>query len=362
MIDFVLLNKQQLNEFINSSKYKELPVLPISYHRAISHINNPRAKDNDLLLILAYEENNLLGYLGILPDDIFTSSGEVFHVGWLSCIWVSPLARGKGIAKKMVLSAYQAYNKHILITNYTKEAGTLYHKLGIFEKLPDLIGIRYYKTMCLSKLLPKRYPKTANFKLIFKIFDNSFNLIWNLFLKNLYFDFGQPSEIPDNIFIKNSSLHNCNIGFKRQEDELRWIFKFPWIIQVDKLSEDSKKYHFSSEEKQFVSKIIKINNDNKQVVYLTYILRDGHLRIPYVINNALNSTEIANKINYLACSKKVDVITLFLPSDILKKIKIKAIFKKKIRRQFLITQVLKEKICKNDDLTIFDGDGDAIFT
>jgi len=362
MIELIYLNKQKLFDFINSQQYKELPVLPISYHRAISHINNPRAQDNDVLLILAYEQNNLLGYLGILPDNIYTSSGEVFHLGWLSCIWVSPLARGKGIAKKMVLAAYQAYDKHIIITNFTKEAGMLYRKLGIFDNLPDLYGIRYYKTMCLSKVLPKRFPKTANITYLLKIIDFSFNIIWKIFLKKSNFDFNEKAEIPNNEIIKNSYIHSFKIGFKRQEQDFSWIANFPWIIQVEEPSENSKKYHFSYEEKKFISKIIKIDNNSSNSGYLLYVLRNGHLRVPYVITNTTQAIEAAKKIEEIANSKNVDYITLFLPTEITKNIKIKTIFRKKIKRQFLITLTLKEKIKNADDLIIFDGDGDAVFT
>ncbi len=190
MIKLEFLNKKKLKDFVESKEYKTLPTLPISYHRAISHINNPRAHDNDILLIIAYENNQMLGYLGILPDDIYVHNTK-FHFGWLSCIWVSPLARGKGIAKKLVIAAYESYQQHLMITNFTYEAGTLYNKLNIFTDLIPLRGIRYYRKMCLANILPNRFPKTKYLKPIFTIFDKCFNFFWhpNIFSKSFHFSF-----------------------------------------------------------------------------------------------------------------------------------------------------------------------------
>lgn len=182
MISLKLLNKQQLYNFIHSDEYRQMPVLPISHHRAISHIHNPRATDKDVLLIIAYEDNEMLGYLGVLPDDITVEKQALFHVGWLSCIWVSPLARGKGIAKKMVLAAYESYQQHILITNFTSEAAALYEKLGVFADLPPMAGVRYYRRMCLSKILPARFPKMKKIRKLLNTTDDAFNICWQPFV------------------------------------------------------------------------------------------------------------------------------------------------------------------------------------
>ncbi len=45
--------------------------LPITKHRALSYSRNPRAEEDDLVLLVAYQDNRVIGYLGILPDKIF---------------------------------------------------------------------------------------------------------------------------------------------------------------------------------------------------------------------------------------------------------------------------------------------------
>ena len=70
-MEIVALNKTALLEYVNSTVFKAEENLPISEHRAVSHANNPRANVNDVLLFLAKEGDELIGYMGILPDLFF---------------------------------------------------------------------------------------------------------------------------------------------------------------------------------------------------------------------------------------------------------------------------------------------------
>jgi GNAT superfamily N-acetyltransferase len=362
MIELQSLNKSQLASFIQSDIYSKMPVLPISKHRAWSHIHNPRAHHDDTLLILAYEQETLLGYLGILPDDIYSKSGEIFHAGWLSCIWVSPQARGKGIAKKMVLEAFERYHHHILITNFTKEAGILYQKLGIFDDLPDLVGYRFYRKMCLGDILPLRYAKWAKLKKLFKAMDFVFNFFWLPFITKTQVDFTIEKAIPSEINFNDCNTFNVPTGFKRAKQEFEWIENYPWIKQVSEKSPESMKYHFSSEELQFESEFIKLTQHIDNVGFLKYNLRNGHLKIPYVLFSTLNAPLVSKSISTLITQKDASYITLFLPSEIIKNLRFRYLYKKPIKRYFKITKELAQKLQDTHQLAIFDGDGDAVFT
>ena len=106
MIDIKLLNKKLLIEFINHSNYNTLDIVPITEHRALSQIQNPRLHENDILLLLAYKEKELVGYLGVLPDKInFNNKFE--KCGWLSCLWVKPEQRGFQIAKLLLDKCFE---------------------------------------------------------------------------------------------------------------------------------------------------------------------------------------------------------------------------------------------------------------
>ena len=115
------IKHHQLQEYIDSEEYKLTRHVAISKQRAISHIRNPRAKADDLVLVLIYEQEEMVAYLGVFADDLYFSTGNE-HVGWLSCMWVNPIMRGKGIAKKLITTVFEAWNYKILVTEFTPAA------------------------------------------------------------------------------------------------------------------------------------------------------------------------------------------------------------------------------------------------
>ncbi|MCX7863293.1 MAG: GNAT family N-acetyltransferase [Bacteroidales bacterium] len=362
MITIRTFTKQQLNEFIHSDEYRNMPILPISYHRAISHINNPRALDNDVLLIIAYEDNVMLGYLGVLPDDLYLHTNQKYHVGWLSCIWVSPNARGKGIAKKLVLTAYESYQQHIFITNFTKEAEKLYEKLNIFADLPALSGMRFYRKMCLANIIPNRFPKLQSLHKLFVFIDRIFNVFWhpNIFesQKKCHYKTIQSNAI------HSEYLHSNEIGFRRTNTEFQWILHFPWIKQVNKISQDARKYHFSSEEFDFETHLLTIFANQQTIGQILYSIRNGHLKIPYIFCHPDNYKDLAKFLDCFVHQINPDFITVFEKPEIIPLLRFRRLYQKRIFRKFKITHTLYNKI---DDLSkqklfIFDGDGDAVFT
>jgi len=353
MIEIKTFNKNQLLKFIHSDDFNLMPILPISKHRAISHIHNPRVFDDDILLLIAYEENNMLGYLGVLPDTL-----QHIHVGWLSCIWVSPLARGNGIAKQMVLTAYEAYQHRILITNYTPEAEKLYHKLGIFEELTILHGVRFYRKMCLGKIVPQRFPRLAKFSLVLKGFDFFANLFVTPILKFT------NKKLPDDIQIykleKFTEQHQHFIElyqqsfFKRSSIELTWIKDYPWLKQIDKKSNEAIRYHFSSEERKFESTFFEVMCHNERIALIMILYKNGHLRFPYIIYNKVYKTPLEQTLLHIISKYNPYYITLF--SDEFN-LKVKALYQKPIQRKYMKTRDIDI-----NSIVLYDGDGDAAFT
>ena len=67
-----------------------------------------------LVLVLIYEAEALVAYLGVFADDLHFSTG-VEHVGWLSCMWVNPIMRGKGIAKRLISTVFEAWSYKIFL-------------------------------------------------------------------------------------------------------------------------------------------------------------------------------------------------------------------------------------------------------
>ena len=106
-----------LKELLTDEEFWKREVLPISKHRLISHINNPRALGTDLALIVSFnnkdDDNSIIGYLGMLPDKIFIKKDKEEKFAWMSCWWVDPKMNNRGIGSKLLQRAVNFYKDNI---------------------------------------------------------------------------------------------------------------------------------------------------------------------------------------------------------------------------------------------------------
>ena len=360
-MEIVKLNRQQLNTFIHSDEYKVMPNIPISYHRAISHINNPRVQDNDTLLILVYE-NELIGYLGIIPDYVFVNNIPE-RMAWMSCIWIHPNARGKGVAKKMTELSIELYNGKIFATEFTPIAETLYNKIGKFDELVTKSGVRIFRRSCMQKILPARYPKTAFLFPLLSLHDTTINLFHDLFLKKksifskkYLIEF--PATPDESCFNFVEKFQKAGLN-RRLKPELEWILNFPWIKETADYTEESKKYHFSSEARSFKTIAVKISKDNQLIAFLVVTIRDKHLKTPYAFVLPDHEEVVSEIINNLMHEHKSEILTTYQNSIINNFRKgISFLNAKTITRKYLQS---KEFNLNVTETMLQDGDGDCGF-
>ncbi len=355
----ITLNKSQLLQFVNTEEYNAMPNVPISYIRAISHINNPRANENDILLILIYLDFGLAGYLGVLPDFIFNNNVPE-KIGWMSCIWVHQNARGKGIAKTLTKKAIELWDNKIVITEFTPIAGDLYKKLNKFTELTTKNGIRIYRRSCLKQILTSKYKKAKYIKPLLSTLDFTLNLIHDFFIKRKQIENNQNiiieniTSIDEDISYFINSHQNLNL-FNRNIAEINWILNFPWVKETKSISPESVKYQFTSEAKQFKNICIKIIRNNLIVGFALYTIRDKHLKTPYVFIEKGFENTLGSITNNIMIDYKINVLTTYQKAIINNK-KLSFIFKKKFNRSYLST--LNFNTNQNN---IQDGDGDCAF-
>ncbi|MFT7589432.1 MAG: GNAT superfamily N-acetyltransferase, partial [Limisphaerales bacterium] len=145
-ITYSTVSKAELNDFVNSDLYKNLNELPISPWRAQSYGAHPRGEATDIILFLAWTDktqSKLAAYLGVFPDYFYLNEKK-WKVGWLSCMWVDPACRGKGVAKEFMKMAFKSWNGNIAVTEFTPAAEGLYNKTKKFGKLHQSNGLRAY--------------------------------------------------------------------------------------------------------------------------------------------------------------------------------------------------------------------------
>lgn len=368
MIEIKQLNKKLLLEYINSVHFGTGNDIPISFHRAHSQVKNPRLDEEDIILLLAFDEGNLIGYLGILPDTIFLKDREPIKIGWLSCIWVSQHARGKGISMKLVFKSLELWNNKILLTEYVPSIKIIYDRTNQFVNKPfSKKGIRLYIKFDLYNILPPKSVIFFRLKWLLKAIDFCTNGLLNIRskffkadLSHVHFEYIDHIDDELNDFIVRKQDRQL---FKRSKDDLNWIIQNPWILSSIKKDDLNKKYYFSSTAKSFnfYSLIIR-NSDNKLIAFMIFAKRDNALKLPYLYHdNCLD--KIVNVINYHLIKWNIRTFTSF-HSDLAQKLKCKktpAIYRKEIIRNYMISSIFKDEIF-NSDFEIQDGDGDCSFT
>ena len=361
-------NSAQLNDLIQSEQFQLMPVIPISTHRAVSHINNPRASIDDTLMIIAYDNNEMVGYLGVLADKIYNTKGEEYKCGWLSCMWVNPVLRGKGIAKQLLATAFKSWNDHILVTEFTPEAKGLYDRSGNFNDLRTNHGLRCYLRFNLHEVLPKKNEKYKKYSSILNAADaianipNSARLFFHRAQNNPSIEFKVIDSISPAL---ETYIHSKSKGSfeSRSVADLNWISNCPWLLQSPPTHE-SKRYHFSSIAENFSSIQVEIRNENKIVGYLYLTIRDGHLKVAYAYFEKEILPDVVEYMNGLMIERELNMFTVF-HKDIVAYLNSHShpyIYNRSIKRNYIITKALDSYFPDKGDLIIQDGDADCAFT
>ncbi len=372
------LNATQLREFIASQSFENMPNLPISRIRAISHCQNPRAESADKLLFLAEEQGQMLGYFGMLPDVIYLN-GKAEKVGWMSCLWIDPKTRGRGIAKTLIETALTAWEGRMMVTEFTAEAGKLYEKMGIFQDLAVSKGIRLYDLGKWGEILLEKKPKLRPFSFFIKSFSACTKPFFNVFRpknaeNNLVFIPIKTIDAETNAFISSKNADNL---FRRTEKELNWLTHFPWIAEKKAfvVSEDTdngrqdddeiaKRYHFSAQSPHFQQVWIQVRERQTEKMIGCFMLsvRENTVKTPYFFVEKEHIPSVAQWILAYMYQQKACILLTFQPE-------LQAYFTQKHALTYYIRPATRHywlskkiEIAENLPVYIQDGDGDCAFT
>lgn len=366
--DLKYIQVGELESYVSSEEYSRHSFVPISKSRAISHANNPRADQNDTALILAYDKEKLIGYLGIIPELIFKGN-ETIKVCWLSCMWVLPEYRRSGIARYLLSDAYRLYNGLVFITNYIPRSKAAFIKTGHYFEVAELNGVRAYFRFDLATILPRRYRKLKWVKPLFWIIDTCLNALISINdrkklsrieLNNSY-EFLDRIDEETGKFIEAAMTTN---RFRRAKPEFEWMRKYPWVSDIKDKSVDYGKYYFSQYSSEFKQWFIRIRNADKQMVGFMVLTRHKHeLKTPYLLATEENYNDIFLFVCQLLIKEKIPTLVTY-HNELAAKVRQNQKYFLSIRQSeygFIATKEIKEMM-NNDYGTLYDGDGDGAFT
>jgi len=357
-LELIPLDLKGLEEYLTSPLFETGQAIAISTHRAKSQMANPRLRKNDILLILAVEENELVGYAGTLPDDI-VSEKVTQHFAWYSCFWVRKDWRGKGLGKQLLEKALEVWEGKLILTDFEPSTKSFYQRTGNFDLVHVQQGYRWYFRSDLPTWLPPKSTFLAQLKPLLNILDWFANLMLNLIL-----NLKKPIEIgksrhylleSDQAFLLKNTTEN---PIKRSFEDWNWIAQNPWILPGD-IDKNDKRYYFTSKAKIFKNELIEINK-GKSKALIMLCLRNRILKMPYAVYEPGTEDAISSAIRQYCLQNQVAAFVSAQPNLAvhLKKNGLGALFAKPFKKQWIVSNELSPFITG----FLADGDGDAAFT
>ncbi len=284
-MQIVSYNKFELQEFIHSDFFEKLNKIPISKHRALSHINNPYCADDDILLWAAYENETLMGYSSVLPDMIVRNNHRE-KIYWSNSVWREESEQKTTLATTLLLKVLEQYKTRFFITDFIPEAEKSYQKLRLFKPIETELGYLFYRNLAFSSTIKKHFPKLKYIVPVYSLVEKCFN--FTLFLSR---KLTTKKIDPDCRIIESKVfdaefddfiINYCNENqlVVRNSEFFKWIIDYPWVLQ-GKTDNESKRYHFSSVSEQFEYHSVKIYDKQKLAGFMFLKIRDKRLSISY---------------------------------------------------------------------------------
>ncbi len=366
-MEYVAYNRSTLSELIRSERFSRFRAAPISRHRAESQLRNPRARDEDAMLIVAFENGEPAGYLGVLPDDAY--SGETcFHIGWMSCLWVAGEHQGKRIAGTLLGIAREAWGERLCATRMVPWLEPVYQRMGIFHPTVRKAGLRAYLRFPLADILPPRRPVFKSIRPLLRATDSAANLLHDAWVKLKLRGRNDDSRVTwnftDVIDAETERLilkHNNAELTRRGPEELRWILGNPWILEGDPRDEESSRYYFTSRRKRFLMRGLSIRDESgSQTAFAVIQARDSALAVPYLYCEAGSRPFMAQSLFSIMMKLRLDSVTTFDSSlaAAITALRAPFIHLRKTSRPWM----LPKSIPLAEEPVLQDGDGDSAFT
>ncbi|MCC7244445.1 MAG: GNAT family N-acetyltransferase [Saprospiraceae bacterium] len=356
----------ELEAFVRSQLYRTSRVIPITPARAVSHARNPRAKPDDVALLLAVSDDQMLGYLGAVTEQLQVKNGQV-RVGWLSCLWVSPLLRGKGMATRLLREMTEHWRGYTILTEFAPDTRRMYERSGLFMESEPVLGVRGYLRPNLTDLLPPRRAIFGKIKPVLHLADYSLDLLNQVRLKFV-------GRKPQPEFRYLTCLDEQHDAFIRQWNQkelaqrdaqaINWFLQYPWIIQSTQPDSISKRYHFSLLANDFQQKALEIFDEKGNTRALAILgQRDRHLRLVAAWFDPNDVKEVANLIAHQMLAMNTAMFTCYHPllSAYFARNKSPFFAVKPMRRTCMVSNELMG-LLPTGPLVFQDGDGDVGFT
>lgn len=352
----------ELLDFIKSDEFEKLDIKPITDLRAISQYNNPDAKPGDLALIYAAENNELLGFAGLLPRFVNNENTRIYSN---SCWWAHP-EKGKGIAIPLFYKLLEKANFSLFLSDSTKQAKSILEKTGLFGPIIEKNGIRGFLRFYLADISQNHFPNNQWLSIPFKFLDCLLNFLLIPF--RIYFlkKFNKTSYTVEPVSKVDKEIEEFIIQNSRSEFVQKAPANFDWFKNYQWLKEKAIgkqiNYPFSYTAKKFELNYFVFKRGDELKGFVAISNRDNLAKIPFIYFNNSDIKEITHTLLNLIITKKYNSLLVFHPQivDLMKLNKMPFYYRKKETKYSGTTKKIYDIFEQKPILQ--DGDGDVIFT
>lgn len=286
MVELEIFRKKDIPEMLNDARLWNQDFLATTKQRLNVHYNNPAMDDVDVVLIVAWYETNMIGYIGGFSDFVSSSSGYE-KITWLHSWWMNPEYRFTKAGLMLFEKIYEACNGRIGISQFTPSAGRIYDKSGKFNVLTVMNGGKLIIRLQLIRFIKEHRKKTIKVLIPFgwiveKLINSSAIIIQKLailihpcpkaeFLANL--------DSETEMFIKK---HQPNPICNRDKLFFDFLYHNNVILQTVTPSTTDDRYFFSHRAERFGFFFIKVPGKDKTIkAFMVLQMRDGVLKLLY---------------------------------------------------------------------------------
>ena len=270
---------------------KEHEIIPIGKRRALAHANNPYVNKNDIGLLVAYEADQCIGYLGIMPG--LLKIGEEFsRVHWLSTWFVPSEYRKTSVGLTLLLTAL-SFKHDLVVCGISEQAEKVYRGLRFREIGPldyyivdfELLNFLHLALRSLRKILREVGIKleipAAMIKLSGLLQAPLKKVIYGMLLhrQNGHTDHISYEEVDEIHEHDKPTDHNSTSPqFYRDTDAINWMLQYGWTKDADKVEIADSNYHFSEIRDAFRFITLKVysadGRDYKGFLVLSFSAKD----------------------------------------------------------------------------------------
>jgi hypothetical protein len=317
-MDIKAFTISDLKAALSAEDFWHTRTLPITRHRAISYIHNPRAAEDDTVLLVAYQDGLVIGYVGILPDKIF-SDNQSHRIGWLTSWWVDPVHAGSGVGAVLLFKALNACGQNLGVSGSSRDAGKVLDATRKFVSLKTIKGLDIRLRFNLSGAWLRKRPALKPLRLLLKLFDgitdeivNYRSLAWqrnNAALPRLTFEYISTIDDETDRFIQK---HNRQDLTRKTAADLSWIMKYPWILPAPLKDSTGSRYFFSSRADRFFYLGVKVfDRDKKMTGFFLARVRDDRMSIAFTYFDHRHARSMAASAFFHALKMDVGVLSLY---------------------------------------------------